>query len=108
VSRRWSLLCILRVLKCLRYACALWWKRQMWCSRCLSVKSPLSRAWSAARALPHHAGQVCTWAPGEWSSPSTSALSYWPQFLTIWSRSVILAHRSCSVLLLDASFGSVK
>jgi hypothetical protein len=30
-----------------------------------AVKSSLNRAWSAARALPRHAGQVCTWATGE-------------------------------------------
>jgi hypothetical protein len=30
-----------------------------------AVKSSLGRAWSAARALPRHAGQVCTWATGE-------------------------------------------
>jgi hypothetical protein len=30
-----------------------------------AVKSSLGRAWSAARALPCHAGQVCTWATGE-------------------------------------------
>jgi hypothetical protein len=97
------------VLECLRPASARRWKRQMWCSRCITVKSPLGRAWSAARALPRHAGQVCTWVSSEWSSPSISALSYWPRFLTIWSRSVSLAHRSCYVLLLlDASFGSVK
>jgi hypothetical protein len=30
-----------------------------------AVKSSLGRAWSATRALPRHAGQVCTWATGE-------------------------------------------
>jgi hypothetical protein len=63
------LLSMLMVLKCLRLACARWWKRQMWCSRCISVKTPLGRAWSAARALPRHAGHVCTWAPGECDPP---------------------------------------
>jgi hypothetical protein len=29
---------------------------KVWCSRCSSVKTSLSRAWSAARALPRHAG----------------------------------------------------
>jgi hypothetical protein len=30
-----------------------------------AVKTSLGRAWSAVRALPRHAGQVCTWATGE-------------------------------------------
>jgi hypothetical protein len=69
VPRRWSLLSMLRTLKCLRFSCARRWKRQVWCSRCISVKSSLGCAWSAARALPRHAGQVCTWAPGECVPP---------------------------------------
>jgi hypothetical protein len=73
--RLWSLLSTLRVLKCLRPASARRWKRQMWCSWCITVKSPLGRAWSAARALPRHAGQVCTWAPGKCDLPLVSLSS---------------------------------
>jgi hypothetical protein len=42
-----------------------------------AVKSSPGRAWSAARALPRHAGQVCTWTTGEhsfFSSPPSASL----------------------------------
>jgi hypothetical protein len=65
VPRRWRLLCILSMLKCLSYSSFRRWKRQVWCSQCASVMSTLGCAWSAARALPRHAGQVCSGASGK-------------------------------------------
>jgi hypothetical protein len=53
-----------------------------------AVKSSLGRAWSAARALPRHAGQVCTWATGEslLLLLSTLCSSQWTWSLTMLVR----------------------
>jgi hypothetical protein len=49
------------------------------------VKSSSGRAWLAARALPRHASQVCTWASGECGSPPLPLPSLlWPLLLAIW------------------------
>jgi hypothetical protein len=70
LARRWSasplgLLSMPSKLKCSSYTSSRRWKCQVWCSRCVSVKPTLGHAWSAARALPRHAGQVCAGASGE-------------------------------------------
>jgi hypothetical protein len=49
------------------------------------VKTFLGRAWSAVRALPRHAGQVCTWASGKCgSSPLPLSSLLRPLILAIW------------------------
>jgi hypothetical protein len=66
-----------------------------------AVKTSLGRAWSAARALPRHAGQVCTWASGELLLLlSTFCFSYWPWSLTIL---VKISEPSSQIPLCDAA-----
>jgi hypothetical protein len=68
-----------------------------------AVKASLGCAWSAARALPHHAGQVCTWATGE---PllllSTFCFTHWPWSLTMLVKT---SEPSSQSLLCDAAAG---
>jgi hypothetical protein len=69
--------------------------------RCTTVKSSLGHAWSAARALPRHAGQVCTWASSELLLLlSTFSFSYWPWSLTIL---VEISKPSSQIPLCDAA-----
>jgi hypothetical protein len=106
VPRRWSLLSMLSVLRCLRPASARRWKRQ-------GVVLPVWARWRPPSAAPGQPRGYCLAMPARYaprrlvsfsfSSPSSTSLTghgLWPN----WSRSVSLAHRSCSVmLLLDAS-----
>jgi hypothetical protein len=68
-----------------------------------AVKTSLSRAWSAARALPRHACQVCTWASGELLLLLfTFCSSYWPWSLTILVKT---SEPSSQILLCVAAAG---
>jgi hypothetical protein len=68
-----------------------------------AVKTSLGRAWSAAWALPRHAGQVCTWASGELLLLlSTFCYSFWPWSLTI---QVKTSEPSSQILLCVAAAG---
>jgi hypothetical protein len=97
---------------------ACWWCSSACASRALAGGSarcgaPGASRWRLPSAAPGRPRGHCLAMPARyalgawwvWFSPSSSALSHWPRFLTIRSRSVSLAHRSCSVLLLllDAS-----
>jgi hypothetical protein len=66
-----------------------------------AVKSSLGRAWSAARALPRHAGQVCTWVTGEsLLLPLPLLLFHWPWSLTMLVKT---SEPSSQSLLCDAA-----
>jgi hypothetical protein len=70
-----------------------------------AVKTSLGRAWSAARALPRHAGQVCTWATGELLLLfSTLCFSPWP-----WSPTMLVktSEPSSQILLCVAAAGCI-
>jgi hypothetical protein len=68
-----------------------------------AVKTSLGRAWSAARALPRHAGQVCTWASGELLLLlSTFYFSNWPWSVTILVKT---SEPSSQILLCVAAAG---
>jgi hypothetical protein len=89
------------MLKCLSSASFTGGNAKLWCSQCNSVKSSLGRAWSAARALPRYAGQVCTWASGELLLLlSIFYFSYWPWSLT---KLVKISEPSSQILLCDAA-----
>jgi hypothetical protein len=68
-----------------------------------AVKTSLGRAWSVVRALPRHAGQVCTWASGELLLLlSTFFFSNWPWSLTILVKTSV---PSSQILLCVAAAG---
>jgi hypothetical protein len=69
----------------------------------VAVKTTLGRAWSAARALPHHASQVCTWATGELLVLLyTFYFSHWPWALTVLVKT---SEPSSQILLYFAAAG---
>jgi hypothetical protein len=66
-----------------------------------AVKTSLGHAWSVPRALPRHAGQVCTWVSGELVLLlSAFCFSYWPWSLTIL---VKISEPSSQIPLYDAA-----